>query len=230
LWIRKDLARIDSNLESAKRSPVPRRVVDAILAVEDPGFMSRSRFDTIRAVIRFLTGTYSLPADRASLTNQYVKWQVGPRRGLRGIGRELLINAFIDSRGHPDQIAQAYAQSVYLGTINHRAIYGVNTAANEYFGRAPDSLSISQLALLVASIRSPSRFSPNKHSPGATTWRREVLSRMRSAGVITEQEYGTAAQELASTQNVRSTARTGLASAPRMRRGGAISSYSPSST
>ncbi len=219
VWIRTDLARIESDLEAANQTPVAQRAVDAIVAVEDPGFTSRPRFDIVVVLVH----------DKASLTHDLVRQHL-TRRGLRDIARGFLVNALVDLRGDHKEIAQAYAQTAFFGSVDRRPIYGMNAAASEYFARSADKLSAAQIAQLVATIRSPARFSPGVRSDQATAWRLEVLLRMRKAGVITSTEYEAAAGELVKSQNVRSTARTGLASAPRMRSGGAISSYSPSST
>ena len=169
IWIRSDLVRINRDLAASERSPLPRRVIDAIVAVEDPNF--------------------------AKLSSQFVRSYL-TRRGVADLARELILDAVVDLRSHPEQIAQAYAQTVYFGTVDGRPIQGVSAAARTYFSVSPDQLTAAQLASLVATIRSPRRFSPRVTSAQAGAWRLEVLSRMRSAHVITSADYQTAAQAL----------------------------------
>jgi len=101
MWVRADLARIDDDLDIAQRTPVAQRAVDAIVAVEDPGFIRRSRFTTL---------------GKASLTNSFVRWHIRGR-SLSVIAREVLLNALIDLRNH-DHVAQATLKPPFSGALS----------------------------------------------------------------------------------------------------------------
>jgi|GEM_PF-2609410 len=201
-WVRSDLAQTEA-LITANQASVPPQALRAILAVEDPDFLSHSRFRTITTLFSsFVSAARSRPLDlsvgHASLTDQIVKWQVGDH-GLKRIGKEVLISAILDTRGENRQIATAYSHTVYLGRVNGRTISGLEAGAKEYFGEAAEQLSVAQLASLVAAIRAPALFAPNVRSDRATQHRRDVLGKLVLQHIITPAEAQEAEKEWAST-------------------------------
>ena len=141
-WIavRKELAAAESDI-ATHQQPLPERALQAVIAIEDPDFLSR-------------------PPGRnrehhgSSLTQRLVKWHVegrGPKRQFHWLVAALLA----DLRGDRREIAVAYANTVYMGRVDGRALEGIRAGSLAYFGRPAEQLTPAQLTALVACIPPP---------------------------------------------------------------------------
>lgn len=84
-----------------------------------------------------------------------------------------------------DEILELYLNKIYLG---YRA-YGVGAAAQVYFGKSVDQLTLSEMAVIAGLPKAPSTFNPLYSMDRATARRNVVLSRMLSEGYITQSQY-----------------------------------------
>lgn len=86
---------------------------------------------------------------------------------------------------------ELYLNKIYLG---YRA-YGVGAAAQVYFGKPIDQLTLSEMAVIAGLPKAPSTFNPLYSMDRATARRNVVLSRMLSEGYITRAQYDEARSE-----------------------------------
>ncbi|CCJ86529.1 Multimodular transpeptidase-transglycosylase [Cronobacter dublinensis 582] len=91
-----------------------------------------------------------------------------------------------------DEILELYLNKIYLG---YRA-YGVGAAAQVYFGKTVDQLSLSEIAVIAGLPKAPSTFNPLYSLDRATARRNVVLSRMLSEGYISQSQYDDARSEI----------------------------------
>ena len=94
---------------------------------------------------------------------------------------ELLLTYKLEHLLTKDQIFEIYLNQIYLG---HRA-YGFAAAAETYFGKPIQSLSIAEAAMLAGLPKAPSAYNPINNPKLSTLRRNAVLARMASTGVIT---------------------------------------------
>nr|VUD25215.1 penicillin-binding protein 1A [Salmonella sp. NCTC 7297] len=87
--------------------------------------------------------------------------------------------------------SKLYLNKIYLG---YRA-YGVGAAAQVYFGKTVDQLTLSEMAVIAGLPKAPSTFNPLYSMDRATARRNVVLSRMLSEGYITQAQYDQARSE-----------------------------------
>jgi penicillin-binding protein 1B len=179
--VHQDLAAIRNLLARSDRQTVPPLAVAAVVAAEDPDFFQHSRFFTVKRLFAQET--------QASLTDQVIMRGVSPGGGLSRSAHEILTAAVLDISQPKERIANAYVQNVYLGRVSGENIYGLAEAARKYFSAAQEQLSPAQLAILAASVRSPTLLSPYANSERAVARRVLVLDRMHDAEAITDREY-----------------------------------------
>ncbi|HET6809611.1 MAG TPA: transglycosylase domain-containing protein [Acidimicrobiales bacterium] len=159
---------------------VPGILQDAVVATEDQRFWTEPAVD-VRAVAR--AAVADLHAGRASqggstIAEQYVKIRLEEGSGRRGLDDKIreATEAYELERHQPrSQVLDDYLNAIYLGN----GAYGVEAAAETYFGRPVGQVDLAQAALLAGLIHAPSATDPFTHPEAATARRREVLERMR---------------------------------------------------
>jgi penicillin-binding protein 1A len=97
---------------------------------------------------------------------------------------EIALTRRIESQRTKDQILELYVNRIFFGT----GIFGVQRAAESYFGKAAKDLTLDEGAMLAAIIRGPNAFSPFRHYDKAISGRNMVLDRMVETGVMAAEE------------------------------------------
>jgi penicillin-binding protein 1A len=169
---------------------IPRRLVQAFIASEDQRFFEHGGVDW-RGTLRAALTTYVLRRGvkgGSSITQQTAKailvssegFAEGTRRTLRRKLRELILATRLEAKFTKEQILWLYLNGVYLG---HHS-YGVQSAAEHYFRKNVEDLTLEEAALLAGLPQAPSRYSPFAHPESARDRRRYVLRRMAEEGYI----------------------------------------------
>jgi penicillin-binding protein 1A len=173
---------------------IPRRLVQAFIASEDQRFFDHAGVDW-RGTLRAAFTTYVLHRGvkgGSSITQQTAKailvsaegFDEGTRRTLRRKVRELILATRLERSFTKEQILWLYLNGVYLG---HHS-YGVQAAAENYFRKNVEDLTLEEAALLAGLPQAPTRYSPFAHPESARDRRRYVLRRMAEEGFITAAE------------------------------------------
>ncbi len=169
--------------------------VKALLAREDSRFYQHGGVDYIgvaRAIARNLKDGRVVQGD-STLTMQLARNSF-PGLDDRSIHRklvEVMLARRIEAVTPKDQIIEHYVNRIFFGY----GLYGLQRAANVYFGKQAAQLTLGESALLAGIIRSPSRFSPFKNWEGAKKERDDVLKRMIATHAITAEEAEAARKE-----------------------------------
>ncbi|MGH2705091.1 MAG: transglycosylase domain-containing protein [Actinomycetota bacterium] len=163
---------------------MPKHLQDAVLAAEDARFFKHSGVDT-KAIIRALLADFFAgePVQGGStITQQYVKTAyISRRRTLVRKVREARLAQKLENELSKKEILERYLNTVYFG----EGAYGVEAAAQRYFGKSASELTLSESALIAGIIPAPTRFAPTK-DPGAAEIRRLfVLDRMERLQFVT---------------------------------------------
>jgi penicillin-binding protein 1B len=87
------------------------------------------------------------------------------------------------------EILETYLNEIYLGQDRDRAVHGVGLAAQYYFGKPVQNLSLAEGALLVAMVKGPAVYDPHRHAQRALDRRNLVLRETRDQNAITEQQF-----------------------------------------
>ena len=170
---------------------VPALVQKAFIAAEDKRFESHHGIDE-RGVIRaFIANLASpgRPAGGSTITQQVVKnLSVGDDVTYERKIREMIVAARLEKIMTKPQILGLYLNGIYLG----RGAYGIEMAAQSYFGVSVGQLSLPQAALLAGMPKGPNFYSPDKYPERARERRAYVLARLKEEGAITEAEMAAA--------------------------------------
>ena len=182
-----------------KRTPltleeIPEQVKQATIAVEDKDFYKHHGV-SITGIIRaaYKTIFKQKLQGGSTLTQQLVKNALlTPERTIRRKVRELLLTMVVESLYTKDQILEMYLNQIAFGGT----AYGIEAAANLYFGKSTKDLSLSEISLIAGLPAAPSRYSPFGSRPEASKNRQEiVLRRMVEDGYINEEEAENAKNE-----------------------------------
>ena len=181
--------KIYSRLAGANRLIVPLaevspHFIDALLTREDTRFYKHGGVD-IRGIVRALVEnlTSGTVKEGASTITQQLARNSLPLggRNLRRKALEAMVALRIEREYTKEQILELYINRIYFGS----GCYGIETAAQAYFGKNAAKLSLSESATLAGLIRSPNRFSPLRNPEGAANERNSVLDRMLELKKIT---------------------------------------------
>ncbi|MDB5106746.1 MAG: mrcA [Fibrobacteres bacterium] len=171
-------------------SKVPDRQIKAVLAIEDQGFYKHGGVDLWAipaAILPAVTGHRVRGA--STLTQQLTKLVfLGPERSLSRKFREILLAVRIERTYTKNEILEFYLNEVYLGA----GAYGFAAAAERYFSRPLDSLTLPQQALMAGLLQRPETLRPDKHPQRALFRRNTVLRAMESNGAINRAQMDSA--------------------------------------
>jgi penicillin-binding protein 1A len=172
---------------------IPRGLQDAVVAVEDARFRAHRGIDWIgvtRAVLANLTG--GRPQGASTITQQVARnFFLSSRRTLERKLKEALLAWRMERELGKDEILELYMNQIYLG---HRA-YGFGAAAQVYFGKAMDELTVAETAMLAGLPQNPAFANPITNAQRARQRQLIVLLRMREVGVISPAQWAAAREE-----------------------------------
>ncbi|RMF87813.1 MAG: hypothetical protein D6736_12005, partial [Nitrospinota bacterium] len=164
-------------------SRIPPILQQATIAVEDARFYEHSGLD-FRGILRAALSNLQageIVQGGSTITQQLTKTLLlSPRRTLERKIREAILALRIEQTLSKEEILELYLNQIYYG---HGA-YGVEAAANTYFGKHVWELTLPEAAMLAGLPRAPARYSPYLAPKRALQRRRHVLRRMVENGFI----------------------------------------------
>ena len=190
----KEFARLGSEKrEKISYNELPEVLVDAIISTEDSRFFQHNGLDAprfLKAVIGQVMGK-SEAGGASTLSMQVVKNSFTDAKadsGIKGIIRkfeDIYLAVFkLEKNYSKEEIIEFYVNNHFLGGN----IYGVEEAAQTYFGKSVRDLNLSEAAILAGMFKSPNYYRPNVNPINAGERRKTVLYLMRMHGYITEEE------------------------------------------
>lgn len=177
---------------------IPSRLVAALLAIEDARFFEHGAIDWRgigRALVRNVAAGRVVEGG-STLTQQLMKnFFLSEERTWRRKATELVMAIIAERRYAKNDILQLYLNEVYLGQSGAKGVFGVWEAAQFYFGKELDDLTLGESALLAGLIRAPNGYSPYRSLDRARARRDLVIGAMRERGVIDDAEAADARAE-----------------------------------
>ncbi|HGR7806991.1 penicillin-binding protein PBP1A [Streptococcus pneumoniae] len=175
---------------NAQANDIPTDLVKAIVSIEDHRFFDHRGIDTIRILGAFLRNLQSNSLQGGStLTQQLIKLTYFSTstsdQTISRKAQEAWLAIQLEQKATKQEILTYYINKVYMSNGN----YGMQTAAQNYYGKDLNNLSLPQLALLAGMPQAPNQYDPYSH-PEATQDRRNlVLSEMKNQGYISAEQY-----------------------------------------
>jgi len=170
---------------------VPQHLVDAILSAEDDGFYSHNGVDItglLRAASQLVLSG-SIKSGGSTITMQVARnFFLSRNQTFSRKFNEILLALKIEQELTKEEILELYLNKIYLGNRS----YGVKAAAQVYYGKPLQELTLAQLAMIAGLPKAPSTYNPIVNPSRALIRRDWILRRMHSLKKITTQEYRTA--------------------------------------
>ncbi len=180
----------------------------AVIAIEDKDFYRHGGISIrgmLRSVLRLALNLNASGGSGSTLTQQFVKNAIltnerSPTRKLR----EIILSVTLEARYSKNEILSFYLNEIPWG----RNAYGVEAAADSYFGKHAEDLDLAESAYLAALIQSPTRYNPFGPNRATLDGRKDyVLQLMREQGYITDAQKTEAAAEQVTFQPGKATLR-----------------------
>ncbi|MBV9410379.1 MAG: PBP1A family penicillin-binding protein [Acidimicrobiia bacterium] len=177
----------EENRVPIKLSDVPPNVVKAVIDIEDDRFYEHGGID-LRSLGRALATNISAGGVRqggSTITQQLVKNSLlSPKQDVHRKLKEAVLSMRLESQMSKDQILERYLNTVYFGN----GAYGIEAAAENYYGVKVGQLTTAQGALLAGLIQNPVYYDPFRYPETAKTRRAEVADRMAQLHHISNAE------------------------------------------
>ncbi|MCL4130038.1 UNVERIFIED_CONTAM: hypothetical protein GTU68_023861 [Idotea baltica] len=173
---------------------IPNNFVHALLSAEDDTFEQHHGVDPsslFRASTQLLT-TGHIQTGGSTITMQVAKnyFLTNDRTFSRKIN-EILLALQIEQELSKNEILELYVNKIYLG----KRAYGIGAAAQVYYGKPLQELSLAQMAMIAGLPKAPSRYNPLANPKRAMQRRNWILGRMYSLSFITQEQRDEAIAE-----------------------------------
>jgi len=185
--------RLMAQIGEKRRTPVryqdvPRVVIDAFLAAEDDRFFQHPGFDyqgIVRAAFNLMV-TGSRSQGGSTITQQLARvYFLTRERTFIRKAKELILAVQIENEFTKEEILSLYLNKIFLGQRS----YGVGAAAEVYFGKSLQNLTVAEAATIAGLPKAPSTLNPVSSVERATERRAYVLRRMLELGYIDDIAY-----------------------------------------
>jgi len=170
---------------------IPKNLINAFLAAEDSNFYQHSGIDIIAIFRTSVRNVFSVvkggpsTGGASTITQQVVKnFLLTKERTFKRKIKEAILAYRMTQSFSKDHVLELYLNQIYLGS----GAYGVAAAAQVYFNKSIDDLSIEEEALLATLPKAPSKLDPHKNLEKAKDRRDWVIWRMVEEGFISRAE------------------------------------------
>ncbi len=175
----------DTGGAAVKLKDLPPYLPKAFVAIEDRRFYFHHGIDPLgiaRALTRNVVGSGGMQGG-STLTQQLAKnlFLTQERTVSRKI-QEAILAIWLEHKYTKDQILELYLNRVYFGSGS----YGVEAAANRYFGHGAKSVTLGEAAVLAGLMKAPTKLAPNRNPSGAAERAAQVIAAMVQEGYVTE--------------------------------------------
>lgn len=164
---------------------LPPYLPKAFIAIEDRRFYSHFGIDPVGILRALVTNVLHRGVSQggSTLSQQLAKnLFLTQERTMQRKLQEAELAIWLERKHSKDEILELYLNRVYFGS----GAYGVEAAAQKYFGKSAKSVTVAEAAMLAGLVKSPSRLAPNRNPEGAEARAKIVLAAMADAKFITE--------------------------------------------
>lgn len=170
---------------------MPRKLIQAFVAAEDANFYSHKGIDYFGIVRAAIKNVISMRKKEgaSTITQQVTKSMLlTPEKKFSRKIKEAILAKRMEDKLSKDEILYLYLNQIYLGG----GAYGVQAAAETYFGKNVEQLNLAEMAMLAGLPKAPNAYSPIKHLDKARERQAYVLDRMVKEAYITAAEADSA--------------------------------------
>ena len=167
---------------------IPRIVINAFISAEDSDFYKHKGISPVSIIRAFLKNIWAgrIVQGGSTITQQVTKYfLLSSEKSFSRKIKEAILAYRVENELSKENILFLYLNQIYLG---HGA-YGVESAAQSYFGKHVEDLNLAEAAMLAGLPRAPSKYSPFINSKGAKERQAYVLKRMLKEDYITAKQF-----------------------------------------
>ncbi|MCG3089285.1 transglycosylase domain-containing protein [Sporosarcina cyprini] len=178
----------NSTIEGVSLDQIPKELVEAVISVEDQRFYKHSGINYVGIARAFTQNLLKgkVVAGGSTITQQLTKNAfLSSERTYSRKFKEMILTKKIERTYSKDEIMERYLNQIYFG----EGAWGVQRAAQVYFGKDVSELTLSECATLAGLIKAPSQLSPHKNMEKSVERRNLVLSLMKDEKYISQAEY-----------------------------------------
>jgi penicillin-binding protein 1A len=188
----------DTIRHPVKGSDIPRILKQATVAIEDQNFYEHGGIDPeaiVRAAVEDVQAGAPVQGG-STITQQLVRnlYIQNPQEDIKRKIREAVMADQFESEHSKNWILAKYLNTASYGTTDGRTAVGVQAAAETYFNKSVDDLSVPEAAMIAGLPQAPSEYNPLQNPTAALNRRNEVLKAMQDQGYISRKEYESALQ------------------------------------
>lgn len=191
-----EATRIATNqTENIPIDQIPDHMKNAVIAIEDERFYKHNGFDMKGMTRAFFKNLFAgrITGGGSTLTQQLTKNALlSSERTYKRKVEELFLAVEIEKKYSKDEILQMYLNKVYFGS----GAWGIDQAAQKYFNKDIQNVTVSEAALLAGLLKAPSALDPYLNYEGAMQRRDVVLEKMSDLKMISDTEYKLAKDEI----------------------------------
>ncbi len=172
---------------------IPQQLVDAFLAVEDHDFFAHGGIyikGIARAAWKNITAG-DFAQGGSTITQQVAKQFLGAEKSLARKAKEAVMARRLEAKYSKKAILSVYLNHIYLGA----GAWGVAAAAQRYFQKNLDQLTLAECALIAGLAKAPTAFSPLRRLPQAISRRNDVLNKMLTYGFANADDVAAAKKQ-----------------------------------
>ncbi len=167
---------------------IPQFLRDCFIVVEDKRFYQHSGIDVIRLLGAFFYNLKRLSFQQgaSTITQQLARNMfLTPEKSIKRKIKEAILAFKLEMSETKDEILERYLNQICFG----HGTYGLEAAANFYFGKKAKELTIAEGALLASIVKRPERYSPRRNPEKALERRNLFLRRLHQAKKISREDY-----------------------------------------
>src|SRR3954452_511663 len=183
----------DTLREPVKSDEIPKLLKEATVAIEDQNFYEHGGIDPeaiVRAAFEDIQAGAAVQGG-STITQQLVRslYISNPQDDIKRKIREAVMADQFESKHSKDWILTKYLNTASYGTTDGRTAVGVQAAAETYFDKSVEQLTLPEAAMIAGLPQAPSEYNPLQNSAAALKRRNEVLQAMQTQGYISRKEY-----------------------------------------
>ena len=180
--------------QTVKIEDIPKQTQLAFVSAEDKRFYAHNGFDIKRIVKAALNNlkAHSFKEGASTISQQLIKnTHLSQEKTIKRKLKEWKLTRALERKYTKNEILEKYLNTIYFG----HSCFGIRAAAEFYFGKTPQELTLSDSAILAGLVKSPNNYSPLKNPQNCSHRKAIVLSLMQSNGAISEAQRKSALNE-----------------------------------
>ncbi len=197
IWVPYDKVAANDK-DNTEYTGIPQQLVDAFVAIEDKRFQTHYGVDwkrTFGSFVNMFIPIYDSRQGGSTITQQLVKNLTGDNEGKASRKvREIMRARYLETHYSKETIIECYLNTIPMGN----GLYGVEVAANYYFGKSVNELSLLECASLASITKGPSYYAPDAKKDGKDIGTKNNKDRRETVlELMVEEKYITEAEQKA---------------------------------